>query len=484
MIMHTEYAKEADEDILFYEQSDRPSDIPLPPGISLLLLAIWLVICSIGFAVIFWAKMSFLGIAIIAIPTFIGMVIRPTFALCVMMLVLPTGAGFGYGQTFSLDRGIGIAVAVSFLLNLMISRPSLYIRNKALWVVIAYTIWIFFSTLTAPHINLEIRRAFTQFQLLALVFIVYWILQTNSEKTFRWALRAYVIGALGMIIIAHISGAAMISVEEKLGRYAATAGQLTEPNMLSVLISMAFLAAIYLFARDKHIFWRIIHLIAIAFLPLMVLRTGSRGGSIALVFTMLSPLLFVKQVLRRPALAALLLLVIVFASGSAAFFIQKYSLEAGVSERLTDVEYAKMALDYRIRLIKKAIESSIKYPTGTGYLGWSERTGIFHHPHDDFFFALGVHGIPAAMLFMFFAIMLMFTIRRMPLGTEKLYARAVLTFLLVMGFNMGQLYQKHFWVFLAFVMASERIAKLYTTTSNSETTVQYEEDSLMQHGLV
>jgi O-antigen ligase len=484
MIMHTEYAKEADEDILFYEQSDRPSDIPLPAGVSTLLLAIWLVICLIGFTVIFLAKMPFIGIVIIAIPTFIGMIIKPTFALCIMMLVLPTGAGIGYGQAFSLDRGVGIAVAVSFLLNLMISRPSLHIRNKALWVAIPYTIWIFFSTLTAPHVSLEVRRSFTQFQLLALVFIVYWILQTNSEKTFRWALRAYVIGTLGSITIAHISGAAMISVEEKLGRYTATAGQMIDPNMLSVLISMGFLAAIYLFARDKRIFWRIIYLIAIALLPIMVLRTGSRGGLIALVFTILSPLLFVKQVLRRPALAALLLLVIVFASGSAAFFIQKYSLEKRVSERLTDVQYAKMGIDYRIDLIKKAIEAATKYPTGTSYLGWSERTGIFHHPHDDFFFALGVYGIPAAMLFMLFVIMLMFTIRRMPLGLEKLYARAVLTLLLVMGLNIGQLYQKHFWIFIAFVMASERIAKLYTTTSDLETTVQYEEYSSMQHELV
>jgi hypothetical protein len=27
-----------------------------------------------------------------------------------------------------------------------------------------------------------------------------------------------------------------------------------------------------------------------------------------------------------------------------------------------------------------------------------------------------------------------------------------------MGLNVGQLYQKHYWVFLAFVIASERVA--------------------------
>jgi len=54
----------------------------------------------------------------------------------------------------------------------------------------------------------------------------------------------------------------------------------------------------------------------------------------------------------------------------------------------------------------------------------------------------------------------MFTVRRMHLGWEKLYARAVLTFLLVNGLSIGQLYHKHFWVFLAVVVAMERISYL------------------------
>jgi hypothetical protein len=59
-------------------------------------------------------------------------------------------------------------------------------------------------------------------------------------------------------------------------------------------------------------------------------------------------------------------------------------------------------------------------------------------------------------------IMLMFTVKRIPLGWEKLYARATVTFLLVMGLDVPQLYQKHFWIFLVFVIASERIAAFFT----------------------
>jgi hypothetical protein len=463
--MYTEYAKEADEDNLYYDQVERTSDIQLPSVVNILLLGGWLVICLVGFAIIFFAKNIVLGITVIGIPTFFGMIIKPTFALCVIMLVLPTGAGVGYAEMFSLDRGVGIALAVSFLLNLMVSRPSLHIRNKALWVLVIYTIWIFFASLRAPSLSLELRRASTQFQLLTLVFIVYWILQTNGEKTFRWALRAYVIGTLGTIIIAYKSGAAMIAMEEKAGRYGATLGQAIDENMLAALTGMAFLATIYLFVRDKHIFWRIIYLIAIVFLPLMVLRTGSRGGLIALVFTILSPLLFLRQVARRPALAALTLIIIILAAGSTLFLVKSRGLEEKVETRLTDIQYAKSSMARRIDLMKKAIEAAKKYPTGTGWVGWIERTGNEQIPHSDFFYALGVHGIPAAMLFTFSIVMMMLTVKRIPLGLEKLYARAVLTFLLVMGLDIVQLYQKHFWVFLAIVMAAERTSWLRSSAT-------------------
>jgi O-antigen ligase len=479
--MYAEYEDEIKEEDLLYGQSEQTSDIQLPPIINTLLLVTWTVIFLLGFVVIYFAKSPLLGALIIAIPTFIGMVIKPTFALCMMMLVLPTGAGVGIPYVFSLDHGVGIALAVSFLLNLMVSRPSLHIRNNALWVLVIYTIWIFFSSLTAPHVSLGLQGAFTHFQLLVLVFIVYWILQTNGEKTFRWALRAYVIGTLGTIITAYISGAAIIATEEASGRYTATLGYTIDANMLSALTSMAFLAAIYLFARDRNILWRIVHLTAILLLPVMLLRMGSRGALVALTFTMLSPLLFVRQVLRRPALAALLLLVIVFASGSAAFFVQKHSLEQGVSERLTNIQRAKESLAYRITLMKKATEAAAKWPAGTSYSGWFERAGIWTYPHSDFFFALGIYGIPGAILFLFFLIITMLTVKRMPLGLEKIYARAALTFLLVNGLSLGQILTKYYWIFLAIIIATERISRFHISENEYELVESDEETTCINY---
>ena len=104
-----------------------------------------------------------------------------------------------------------------------------------------------------------------------------------------------------------------------------------------------------------------------------------------------------------------------------------------------------------------AAEAMLSRPAGTGYYSWFERSGSQIWPHNDFFFTLGVYGIPGAVLFVAFAILLMLTVKRTPLTAEKLYARAVLTFLLVMGLNIKQLSAKYYWVFLAYVLAAERL---------------------------
>ena len=364
----------------------------------------------------------------------------------------------------------------------MITRPRLRIGNKALWVIVIYTIWISLVSLTGSYLRLELIRAFTQVQLLVLIFVVYWILETNGEKTFQWALRAYVLGTLGTIILAFITGTAIRTMENtSQTRYSATLGNAIDANMLAALISTAFLAAIYLFARNKNIFWRIVNFAAILFLPLMLLKIGSRGALVALAFTMLSPLLFIRQVARRPALAVLMLVIILLASIGSGLLIQGGGLETSVAERLTDVGYAKESISYRMEPIKMAVKTAVRKPAGTGYYSWFEQTGTLIWPHNDFFLVLGIYGIPGALLFICFMGILLLAIRRIPLGLEKIYARAVLIFILMMGLTIGQMFHKYYWVFLAFVMAGERIAKIYTPMDDSESAGEYENDSLTEY---
>ncbi len=475
--MDTSYVNEIDADGLLEQTEERTSDIQFPPAMNFLLLAVWLVICAIGFGVIFLAHNIAVGAVIIALPTFAGMVLKPTFALCLLMMILPTGAGVGYGEVFSLDRGVGVAVAVSFFLNVLLTRPGLQIRHKALWAATILCVWIGLVSLIQPYLTMEVIRAFTQFQLLVLIFIIYWILETNYEGTFRWALRSYVLGMMGTIVLAIKTGAAIRAVQETRDvRFSATLGHAIDANMLAALTALAFLSAIYLFGRDKSLFWRAVYLVAILFLPVMMLRIGSRGGLVALAFTMLSPLFFVRQVLRRPALAAVLLLAIVAASVSAGLLIKEQGLAASVVERLTNVQRAEAAVEFRMTAVKNAWNAALSWPAGTGYYSWFERTGSQIWPHNDLFFSLGVYGIPGAILFAAFVILLMATVKRTPLTLEKLYARAVLTFLLVMGLNIKQVSAKYYWAFLAFVLAAERLGEWHAESAE-ETTKEADEEA-------
>ncbi len=471
-----EYEAGNEESLLL--EPEQSTDIPLAAGVGSLLIVFWLGICLIGFAVVFLMKAPVAGILIIGIPTFIGMVLRPTFAVCILMLVLPTGAGVGIESVLSLNRAIGFTLALSFLLNLLITRPSLRIRHRAIWVLIAYTIWVILVSFSSPYLYPELRRAFTQVQLLALVLIVYWIIQTNKVHTFIWILRSYVVGSVGTIVLTYITGAAFRSITTGQERYAATLGNIIGANMMAALMGMAFLAALYLLIRDTSLMWKIIYLIALVMLPIMILRTGSRGGLVALLFTMLSPFLFIRQVSRKPTLALLVLFVIIVISLSGAFVIRKARLTRGVTERLTTTYQVEESAKYRIALIEKAVITSSKYPTGATHYGWLTRARSKHYPHMDFFYALGIYGIPGVICYTVFILTMIITVRRMPVTPEKLYARSVLIFLLISGLGITQLYQKHYWVFLTLVMVAERISYAFSYFE-SETQEYYQEEEVI-----
>ncbi|MCF7955133.1 MAG: O-antigen ligase family protein [Phycisphaerae bacterium] len=431
-------------------------DMPIQPLMAGVLVVAWALVCLAGLAVILKVKMVFLGICIIAIPTFLGMVMWPTFAMCVMMLVIPTGAGVGISGVFSLDRGIGIAVAVSFLLNIMITRPSLSLSNKSIWVFVCYCMWIVLTSLRSPNLSVELSYVFTQLQLLALTVIVYWIVRANGKNSMLWILRSYLFGTLSEIILTYITGAAMMTEQSESGRFSATLGtEYVDANMIAGMFSLAFLSCVYLFVKDKRKLFRAFYLLGLVFLPLMLLKTGSRGAIIALAFTLLSPMIFLKQVVRKPALIITVLLLIVIASVVAGDVILK-SDNTKLSGRLTNVQSAKKSSGYRIQLIKDAFMETIKKPMGTTRIGWISR--YKNVPHNDFAYALGIYGYPAAAMWSSLILLIVLTVKKMPFGNEKLCARSLLIFLLVPGLSLTQLAMKHYWIFIAIILAMERFA--------------------------
>ena len=278
----------------------RTSDIPLPRALNRIFLVVWAITCLIGAAIAIGARQPLLGVIVIAVPTFVGMVLKPTFALCIMMLVLPFGAGVAIPGTFTLNKGVGIVLAISFALNYVFRRPQLYFKNIALWFAILYTLWAILSCITKPHLQLEAMRALTQVQLLALFLFVYFIIRTNTEQAVVITLRSYVVGTVGSIAVALIWGTQIVSPEQAgEGRYVATlgAGQI-DANHFGALVGIAFLAAIYLTYRDRQFIWRLLYIAVIPFLGIMLIRIGSRGVLIAVSLSVMMS--GISEIRRNP----------------------------------------------------------------------------------------------------------------------------------------------------------------------------------------
>jgi O-antigen ligase len=290
--------------------------------------------------------------------------------------------------------------------------------------------------------------------------IVFWIIVNNGEYALKWALRSYVLGSLGTIAITILTGAAMESLEEGgQERYTATVGSTVNANFLAALMALAFLAAIYLLVIDRSLIWKGICIVAMVILPIMILKAGSRGVLVALLFTLMSPLLFIRQVAKRPVLALTLLATIIIVCGVTLVLFKSQGVSERVASRLTDTEYAQQSIATRMALNIAAIRAVLKYPLGTGFYTWFDRTNITHWPHSDFFFCLGVYGYPGVLLFCLIIIAIMIAVKRTPLGMDKLYARAVLTFSIVMGFDGTQIYEKDYWVFMAIILAMAELAQ-------------------------
>jgi hypothetical protein len=292
----------------------------------------------------------------------------------------------------------------------------------------------------------------TYLQLAALGFIVYWIILTNGPDTLRWALRTYVVGTVGAIVAGKATG---VQVEE-FGRYAATMGRSVDANMFGAFVGLAFLTAIYLLIVEKKLWWRLVLLMSILFLPVVFIKIGSRGTLVALAATFLLPFLFVREVARKPQIILLGMLVVVAGLIAVWFFEsgrETGEVTANVEKRFTDPEEIQGALSYRIMLIKTAVETVFRYPAGTTYIAFFERTGLSHFPHNDLFYTLVIYGFPATTLLVVFYVFWINAVRQMNFSVHKFYARSILIFLLVVSLNIIQISQKGMWTFASIIFA-------------------------------
>lgn len=430
----------------------RPIDTLNTPGIGKILLVVWLGICLIGLGIMFYLKLKIVGALVIALPTFIGMVLNPTFGVCVFMLALPTADGIAIPGMFSMGRGLGIALALSFFLNILITRPQLPIRHKSIWIIFILAFVIGLNIPRGGNMKLEFIRFFSLVQLLILFLIVYWVILCNGRIAVKWILRSYLAGTVIMFLITLRTGIRYLSSDTE-ARFSATLGGEINPNFLSGMVVMAIFCAIYLFISDWKLYMKIIYGTCVPFLLLILLKIGSRGAFVALGVTLISPVFFIRDFAKNPKILILVISIIFIFGGLIIYTFASGMIGGETAERLTDIDYAKQSIGVRMHYIKTAISAALKNPLGTTYTYWFTKTGLDHYPHSDFFFMLGLYGFLGAGLFAAFVISMLLTIKRMPLCTEKIFARAVLTYLLIVGFNNVFMFHKFYFAFMGVILA-------------------------------
>ena len=475
--MNPDYSLIQDDNLLYNPQEDfRATDFALSKTMSSALLVMWVFCGFIALLTIFVVKAPWIGAGFIALPTFIGMVIRPSFALSLWMLVLPTGVGVNLGQIASLNRVIGFAVAITFAMNISVTRPHLSFNNKFLWLFMAYVAWVVFISFLSPVLSLEYPRLLTHIQLLVGVCIVYWILTTNDKNAFRWILRSYIIGVLGSVALTYMTGVALSTMqEETMGRLSATAGGTVDANMLGVIVGLAFFAAIYLILTDRNRFLRLSYALILPVLAVFLLKTGSRGAALSLVATLGMPFLFVRQMAKKPSMLLFAGIIVLLVAGGMFFVLHFGSLDERVFGRLTDIEHGKESLGYRMMLNKVAIQTVMHRPWGTSVFGWFSVTQLSHWPHSDLFFALGIYGFPGFIILFWIMLSLVTAVRKMPLGAERFFARAILTFLFVNGLVLTQLTKKHYWIFLVLILVCDYFSRFRNEDQYSYSYEDYEQ---------
>jgi len=450
-ILSAQYVVPADE-------NTNTSNVNMSPAMVTLLVAVWFVMSLFGVLIIKTTGNIVVGGALIGIPTLINIILRPSFGLSLMLLVLASGTAIAVPGILTLNKGIGFVLVICFLLNILVSRPNLHLNYPPVLLSIALFGWMIFSILVNLDYNTS-GQIFTKIQFIGLVLVVYLIIITNPAKSFLWVLRSYFIGTAATVILSFFTGV----TQRSSYRFAATAGGEINENLFSVLIALAMITAVYLLMIDRHLFIRILYFLGILFFIVMIFKSGSRGTLLATLLTFFF-IFFRKAAIKNFKQSVLILILFTLFVGTGWFLIKTRRIHETVSERITDVNKSRESIASRMEFNIAAIEVAFRDITGTGLFGWFEETSVARYPHNDTLFSIGIYGLPAGVLFVSFLGYLYFLIRKVPDGPEKIFALSVFIFLVLIGLKGMYLTQKVYWIFITIVIALTKKTEQWVDT--------------------
>lgn len=401
----------------------------------------------------FWLKQKMLAAAIVGILTFTGTVVRPSFGLSVLLGSLPLGSIVSLGPDWGIEKAIGIIFALGTVLNMIFTRMPIRAKNPATLSLLAITTICGLSIIWSPYPSTSFQYILTLVQMVILSVFIVTILQDTGSLL--WALRTYALSAASVVLVMKLTGLGLNTGES--GRLTvAVEDAVADANHYCVILGLALLASFYLFRRDPILKARLPWLLVTVILAASMLLTGSRGGIIAMLITLLLPLFFLREVSKNfPSFLAYSAVLLIL--GLIAMLMIPYFASETVMGRLSDPTRAQESLLLRISFIRDTLAFLGTNPLGAGIGCFRSLRGFV--VHNDLFYTMANIGILGGICFFAFFVAMLLSARRVTTRWEKWYSRATILYLFIAGLSLTQIFYKHYWVFLTIAPLMSRISQ-------------------------
>lgn len=409
----------------------------------ILFVVFWIVSCLGGLALATMAGQPFLGILVAGLPTLIGVVVSPTFALCCIALMLPQGGALTYEGFLSGDRVIGGIAAVGILVHSMISGQGIRLKGSPLLPLFLIAAWGTFSCLWAAYPLPALYKA------LQLIQLSIWGLAIWNALAYRqghiWPLRCYLCGTLLVLSHMFLTGSiqSMAHSAERI-----TVGEGVNPGKFAIILGITFFVSVYLIIRDPVKKFRLLWILPALISPAVMIQTGSRGPMLAFAIAVIVSLLSFRAFLQSKAIMfGSVLMILLFIGGVFWSLRGGFASESSV-DRLTSSAYRERSFAYRFYLVKNGIGHILARPlTGAGLENYLLRVGQKNIVHVDIVHLGTELGIPAMLLYIWFLFKLIATFRQNESPPEKWLMRTLVILLAISACGHVLFFKKVFWFF-------------------------------------
>jgi len=408
------------------------------------------------FYIVLWAVLAILSailykvgapwqvpLVIMAPVTLAGIAWRPLFGLSLMAALAPIGLAFAWGSIFSAEKGLGILLTLGTLAHLVATRKAFRFDNINVLTLAVLTLLSLLSITWSVYPPLSASYSFTLFQLF--VYVALTLAIVRKPQDLAWPLRCFVVSSILTTVLPHVLGFSM--AQGQRFTIGLSAEQVINPDRLAGLLGLGCLSSIYLFRTRPSAFWKIICIIGMVVTPVGVVLTGTRKVFFVLALMPLLPLLSPQAIARRRGLVAVLVIVAILLAGAMWVALEYWTPEQ-TAWRLTDPEYAKNSINFRLLLIDEAVAYVASHPLGAGMGCFFTSTGNL--VHNDLFYVLSSLGLPGASLFAVYLGWMLVRSWRMKAGMDKWFAQAIVVYHVLLGLAATWIYFKHVWLFMTF----------------------------------